>query len=89
MNLKYQKVVENFNKLSDTEKITSIIEFIDKTIISLNKINKDIGENNEKHLEVIENQIKIDNLDIIYEKLHQLVTEIEIFSDKVSQEFYE
>ena len=90
MNIEYQNVIEKFKKLNEEEKIISIIEFINKTINSLHKINNDIDTSgNEHQIKDIEDEKESNNLVIIYEKLLQMVKEIEIFSDKISQEFYE
>ena len=90
MNINFNEVFDAFKALDEKEKKQAIIDFLKNDIIALNKLNKDINNNlNTKDVDSIMNVSLGDQLDIIYELLHLLTEEIELFSEKISQDFFE
>ncbi len=90
MKLEFIEVFEAFKKLDENEKKKKIIDFLKNDIIALQKLNTDIGNNlGSKNINKINNSLIEDDFDAIYELLHILTEQIEIFSEKISQEFYE
>lgn len=90
MNIEFNEVFASFKKLNQEEKMKAIIDFIKKDIKALNQLNIDIGNNlDSKDIETISNISFDDKLDAIYKLLHILTEQFELFSEKISQEFYE
>ncbi len=86
----FDKVFELYKALNDEEKEKAIIEFLKNNIYHLNEINKQI--NNDYSVEDISNITNAEStkyLDIIYQLLHVMTEQVEIFTEKVSNDFYE
>ena len=90
MKTEFNEVFDAFKNLSESEKKNAIIEFIKNDIKALQQINNDIGNNlSAEDINKI-SKVSIENsLDAIYELLHIMTEQIEMFSEKISQEFYE
>ena len=86
----FDKVFELYKALNDEEKEKAIIEFLKNNIYHLNELNKQI--NNDYSVEDISNITNAESteyLDIIYQLLHVMTEQVEIFTEKVSNDFYE
>lgn len=86
----FDKLFELYKGLNDEEKEKAIIEFLKNNIYHLNEINKQI--NNDYSVEDISNITNAEStkyLDIIYQLLHVMTEQVEIFTEKVSNDFYE
>ena len=76
MKVEFNEVFDAFKNLSETEKKNAIIDFIKKDIKALQQMNND--------------NVNIENsLDAIYELLHIMTEQMEMFSEKISQDFFE
>ena len=76
--------------LNDNEKKLAIIKFLKNDVMALQQMNNDIG-NNLSSQDITEiGNVEIENsLDAIYELLHILTEQVEMFAEKISQDFYE
>ena len=90
MKIEFDEVFTAFKNLSDNEKKKAIIDFIKNDIKALQQINNDIGNNlSADDIDKISN-VNIENsLDAIYELLHIMTEQIEMFSEKIANEFYD
>ncbi len=90
MKIEFNEVFDAFKNLSESEKKNAIIEFIKNDIKALQQMNNDIGNNlSVEDINKI-SKVSIENsLDAIYELLHIMTEQIEMFSEKISQDFYE
>ena len=90
MKVEFNEVFDAFKNLSETEKKNAIIDFIKKDIKALQQMNNDIGNNlSAEDIDKIGN-VNIENsLDAIYELLHIMTEQMEMFSEKISQDFFE
>ena len=90
MKLEFAELFNSYKNLSKSEKERAIIDFLKNDILSMQNMNKQINNNlNTQDLDAIINVDFDDKLDIIYKLLHVLTEQIELFSDKISQDFYE
>ena len=90
MKVEFMEVFEAFKQLDENEKKKKIIDFLKNDIIALQKLNTDIGNNlGSNNINKINNSLIENDFDAIYELLHILTEQIEMFSEKISQEFYE
>lgn len=86
----FDKVFELYKALNDEEKEKAIIEFLKNNIYHLNEINKQINNDySDEDISNITNAESTKYLDIIYQLLHVMTEQVEIFTEKVSNEFYE
>lgn len=86
----FNELFQSFKNLSEQEKKMELISFLKNDIISLQKINSDIG--NLQGNQDIDNIASVnleDELDIIYQLLHILTEQVEMFTEKVANDFYE
>lgn len=86
----FDKLFELYKGLNDEEKEKAIIEFLKNNIYHLNEINKRL--NNDSSVEDISNITNVEStkyLDIIYQLLHVMTEQVEMFTEKVSNNFYE
>lgn len=86
----FDKLFELYKGLNDEEKEKAIIEFLKNNIYHLNEINKRL--NNDSSVEDISNISNVEStkyLDIIYQLLHVMTEQVEMFTEKVSNNFYE
>lgn len=90
MKPEFNEVFEAFKNLNDNEKKLAIIKFLKNDVMALQQMNNDIGNNlSAQDLNEIGN-VEIENsLDAIYELLHILTEQVEMFAEKISQDFYE
>lgn len=90
MKIEFNEVFDAFKNLSESEKKNAIIEFIKNDIKALQQMNNDIGNNlSAEDINKI-SKVSIENsFDAIYELLHIMTEQIEMFSEKISQDFYE
>ena len=90
MKVEFNEVFAAFKNLSEAEKKQAIVDFIKKDIKALQQMNNDIGNNlSAADIDKI-GSVNIENsLDAIYELLHILTEQMEMFSEKVAQDFYE
>ena len=90
MKPEFKEVFEAFKNLNDNEKKLAIINFLKNDVMALQQMNNDIGNNlSAKDITEIGN-VEIENsLDAIYELLHILTEQVEMFAEKISQDFYE
>ena len=90
MKVEFNEVFDAFKNLSETEKKNAIIDFIKKDIKALQQMNNDIGNNlSAEDIDKIGN-VNIENsLDAIYELLHIMTEQMEMFSEKIAQDFFE
>ena len=90
MKVEFNEVFDAFKNLSETEKKQAIIDFIKNDIKALQQINNDIGNNlSAEDINKIGN-VNIENsLDAIYELLHIMTEQIEMFSEKIAKDFYD
>ncbi len=90
MKVEFNEVFDTFKQLSENEKNKKIIDFIKNDIKAFQKLNTDIGNNlSGEDINKISNVSINNNLDAIYELLHILTEQMEMFSEKISQLFYE
>lgn len=86
----FDKVFELYKDLNDEEKEKAIIEFLKNNIYHLNEINKQINNDySDEDISNITNAESTKYLDIIYQLLHVMTEQVEIFTEKVSNDFYE
>ena len=86
----FDKLFELYKGLNDEEKEKAIIEFLKNNIYHLNEINKRL--NNDYSVEDISSITNAEStkyLDIIYQLLHVMTEQVEMFTEKVSNNFYE
>ena len=90
MKPEFKEVFEAFKNLNDNEKKLAIIKFLKNDVMALQQMNNDIG-NNLSAQDITEiGNVEIENsLDAIYELLHILTEQVEMFAEKISQDFYE
>ncbi len=90
MKIEFNEVFDAFKDLSESEKKNAIIDFIKNDIKALQKMNNDIGNNLSAEDITKISKVSIENsLDAIYELLHIMTEQIEMFSEKISKDFYE
>lgn len=90
MKPEFAELFNSYKNLNDSEKKRAIIEFLENDILTMQNMNKEINNNlSTQDLNAIINADFEDKLDIIYKLLHVLTEQIELFSDKISQDFYE
>lgn len=86
----FEELFKDFKNLDETEKKQAIIEFLKNNIVSMQNLNKEINNNlDTKDINLITNEHIEDHLDVIYQLLHIMTEQVEIFSEKVSKDFYE
>ncbi len=86
----FDKLFSAFKNLSEEEKIDAIIEYLKYDINSLNSINRDI-KNNEvfRNVEDIVKEESDTKLDLIYQLIHVVSEQVESFSKKIADDFFE
>lgn len=90
MNVTFEELFNEYKNLSEIEKKQAIIEFLKNNIISLQNINNDINNTIEnKNINLITKEPIDDHLDVIYQLLHLMTEQVEMFTEKISKEFYE
>lgn len=95
MNEEFNKLVKLFKNLSIEEKKEYLIKEFKLSIALLEKMNNDIGVNNNLLLnkEIIDvnkkNPTDDDYLEAYFVYLHAINSSIIAFAEKISQEFYE
>ena len=83
-------VFNSFKNLNETEKKQAIIEFLKNNIFALQNMNKEINNNlDSDDINKIVNEPIEDHLDVIYQLLHIMTEQVEMFSEKVSKDFFE
>lgn len=90
MKIEFNEVYQSFKKLNDAEKIQAIVDYIKNNVSALNELNKSIG--NDVNGEDINNIMNVqfnNKLDAIFMLLSLMTEQVEMFSEKVSLEFYE
>lgn len=86
----FEKVFNSYKKLTDDEKKQAIIEYLRNNINAMQTINKDINNDIEsKNLELIIQEESNNDLDIIYKLLNVMTEQVEMFTEKISTDFYE
>lgn len=86
----FEKVFNSYKKLTDDEKKQAIIEYLRNNINAMQTINKDINNDIEsKSLELIIQEESNNDLDIIYKLLNVMTEQVEMFTEKISTDFYE
>ena len=90
MNVTFEELFNEYKNLSEIEKKQAIIEFLKNNIISLQNINNNINNTIEnKDINLITKEPIDDYLDVIYQLLHLMTEQVEMFTEKISKEFYE
>ena len=90
MKVEFSEVFDAFKNLNESEKKKAIIDFIKKDIKALQQMNNDIGNNlSAEDINKISNVSIENSLDAIYELLHIMTEQLEMFSEKIANEFYE
>lgn len=80
----------SFKNLNESEKKQAIIEFLKNNIAVLQNVNKEINNNLDSNdINVISNEPIDDHLDVIYQLLHIMTEQVEMFSQKIANEFFE
>lgn len=86
----FDKLFELYKGLNDEEKEKAIIEFLKNNIYHLNEINKRLNNDySVEDISSITNAEYTKYLDIIYQLLHVMTEQVEMFTEKVSNNFYE
>lgn len=86
----FEKVFNSYKKLTDDEKKQAIIEYLRNNINAMQTINKDINNDiDSKNLELIIKEESNNDLDIIYKLLNVMTEQVEMFTEKISTDFYE
>lgn len=86
----FEKVFNSYKKLTDDEKKQAIIEYLRNNINAMQTINKDINNDIEsKNLKLIIQEESNNDLDIIYKLLNVMTEQVEMFTEKISTDFYE
>lgn len=89
MKPEFKDLYETFKALNDEEKTDAIIDFIRNNINALSELNKGVGNASNEDIASIMN-VQFDNkLDAIFILLSLMTEQVEMFSEKVSLEFYE
>ena len=86
----FDKLFSLYKELSDEEKEKAIIDFLKNNINNLNEINRQV--NNDLSIKDISNITNVNSteyLDIIYQLLHVMTEQVEMFTEKISNDFYE
>ena len=90
MDITFEKLFSDFKKLGTTDKSKAIIEFLTGNIYALQNLKKEIGNNLEsKDINLITSENIDDHLDIIYQLLHVMTEQMEMFTEKVANDFFE
>jgi len=80
----------SFKKLNELEKKQAIIEFLKNNIFVLQNINKEINNDLDSNdINTIANEPIEDHLDVIYQLLHIMTEQVEMFSEKIANDFFE
>lgn len=85
MNIDFNELFQAFKELDETEKKKAIIDFLKNDIVTLQELNHFIGNqtnNIDMNTIVKDNENAVDYLDIIYELIHLVTEQIEMFSEK-------
>ena len=86
----FEKVFNSYKKLTDGEKKQAIIEYLKNNINAMQTINKDINNDIEsKNIKLIIQEESNNDLDIIYKLLNVMTEQVEMFTEKISTDFYE
>lgn len=90
MDITFEELFNSFKILNELEKKQAIIDFLKNDIIALQTINKDINNNlDSPDISAITKEPIEDHLDIIYQLLHIMTEQVEMFSEKVATDFYD
>lgn len=90
MEITFEEVFNDFKSLNDTEKKQVIVDFLKNNIASLQNLNSEIKNNlDSTDINLITKEPIEDYLDVIYQLLHIMTEQVEMFAEKVSNEFYE
>jgi len=90
MGVNFEEVFDAFKKLNENEKKQAIIEFLKNNIMSLQNLNSEINNNlDSTDINSITQEPIKDYLDVIYQLLHVMTEQVEMFSEKITNEFYE
>ena len=84
------KKIDEFKQLNDIEKKQAIVEFLKNNIASLKDLNSELNNDlGAADIASISKEPSDDYLDVIYQLLHVMTKQVELFTEKVSIEFYE
>ena len=90
MDVTFEELFEEFKQMDDQDKSKAIIDFLKGNIYALQNLNKQIGNDLDvKDINQITNGDSNDYLDVIYQLLHVMTEQVEMFSEKVANDFYE
>lgn len=90
MKIEFNEVFDSFKKMDENDKKQAIIEFLKNNIVALKELNNGIGNTmNTNDINEITNVAFEDKLDVIYELIHLMTEQVELFSEKISSDFFE
>ena len=76
--------------LSIEQKKQAIIEFLKNNIFILQNMNKEINNDLDSYdINTISKEPIEDHLNVIYQLLHIMTEQVEMFSEKISNDFFE
>ena len=90
MKIEFNEVFDSFKKMNENDKKQAIIEFLKNNIVALKELNNGIGNTmNTNDINEITSVAFDDKLDVIYELIHLMTEQVELFSEKISSDFFE
>lgn len=90
MNITFEELFNDFKQLNEVEKKQAIIDFLKNNIVSIQNLNNQVNNNlDTTDLNLITKEPIEDHLDVIYQLLHLMTEQVEMFAEKVSKDFYE
>lgn len=90
MKTSFEELFNDFKNLSELEKKQAIIDFLKNNVMSMQELNNEINNNlNATDIDLIAKEPIEDHLDVIYQLLHLMTEQVEMFSEKIANDFFE
>ena len=90
MKTEFNELFDSYKELNNDEKQIAIIEFLKENIKMMQALNKQI--NNDLPTADISNISKVESseyLDMIYQLIHMMTEQVEMYTEKISNEYYD
>jgi len=90
MKISFEELFNDFKNLNELEKKQAIIDFLKNNVMSMQELNNEINNNlNATDIDLIAKEPIEDHLDVIYQLLHLMTEQVEMFSEKIANDFFE
>ncbi len=84
--MNFNEIFSAYKNLSDMEKQQAIIDFLKQNVVTLQYLNKNINNSLPiDDLNQISNVEASEYLDVIYQLLHLMTEQVEMYVEKISQ----